>query len=249
MEYQRRINAELLGLDKQKDYIQGNTPTNMLVGGGPLNMGRVPSGNSTADLVLAGSVAQDNGGMTGGSCCEMCGGSKFTKGFARGFTNAAKGTFKTVKKIVKPVVGQVKKDYKAARKQGVGMLQDELSSAYGQGKQALADEAMAAMMGAGLKSVSKGLSKTAKKVSKPVSKQMKQDVRAVKKSAKGQPSMTDVASSALLDVYTQGKRDLASRAVGGARGQSAWISHVKAYQAKHGCSYKDAMKGAKASYP
>ena len=144
MEYQRRINAELLELDRRKDYIQGNTPTNMLVGGGPLNIyGRVPSGNSTADLVLAGSVSQDNGGMVGaGACCEMCGGSKFTKGFARGFKDASKGAFKTIKKIVKPVVGQVKKDYKAVRKQGVGMLQDELSSAYGQGKQALADEAI-----------------------------------------------------------------------------------------------------------
>ena len=29
---------------------------------------------------------------------------------------------------------------------------------------------------------------------------------------------------------------------------SAWISHVKAYQAKHGCSYKDALRGASSSY-
>ena len=27
-----------------------------------------------------------------------------------------------------------------------------------------------------------------------------------------------------------------------------WIMHVKAFQAKHGCSYKDALKGASASY-
>lgn len=29
---------------------------------------------------------------------------------------------------------------------------------------------------------------------------------------------------------------------------SPWIEHVKRYQAEHGCSYKDALKGAKASY-
>ena len=27
-----------------------------------------------------------------------------------------------------------------------------------------------------------------------------------------------------------------------------WLKHVKAYQAKHNCSYKDALKGAKATY-
>jgi hypothetical protein len=27
-----------------------------------------------------------------------------------------------------------------------------------------------------------------------------------------------------------------------------WINHVKKYQKKHGCSYKEAMKQAKASY-
>jgi len=236
MEYQKRINDELLGLQLRKDKIQESIPTNMLIGGGPLR-DYVLSGNSTADLVLAGSVSQDNGGMTGGS--------KFTKGFKRGFTNAFKGTVKTVKKITKPVVSQVKKDYKSARKVAVGDLQGLASSAYEQGKQELADEAMMAMMGAGLfGKASKGASKTVKKISAPVQKQMKQDVRAVKKTAKSQPSMTDRASTALLDVYSQGKKDL----MGGARGQSAWITHVKAYQAKHGCSYKDAMKGAKSTY-
>ena len=29
---------------------------------------------------------------------------------------------------------------------------------------------------------------------------------------------------------------------------NSWIKHVKAYQAKHGCSYKDALKGARTSY-
>ena len=29
---------------------------------------------------------------------------------------------------------------------------------------------------------------------------------------------------------------------------SAWISHVKKYQNEHGCSYKDALKRASASY-
>lgn len=29
---------------------------------------------------------------------------------------------------------------------------------------------------------------------------------------------------------------------------NAWVSHVKAYRAKHGGSYKDAMKNSKASY-
>jgi hypothetical protein len=27
-----------------------------------------------------------------------------------------------------------------------------------------------------------------------------------------------------------------------------WLKHVKTYQAKHNCSYKDALKGAKATY-
>jgi hypothetical protein len=31
-------------------------------------------------------------------------------------------------------------------------------------------------------------------------------------------------------------------------GKSSWINHVKAYQQKHGCSYKDALKRAAASY-
>lgn len=29
---------------------------------------------------------------------------------------------------------------------------------------------------------------------------------------------------------------------------NSWISHVKAFQAQHGCSYRDALKGASASY-
>ena len=29
---------------------------------------------------------------------------------------------------------------------------------------------------------------------------------------------------------------------------SPWIEHVKAFKAKHNCSYKDALKGASASY-
>ena len=29
---------------------------------------------------------------------------------------------------------------------------------------------------------------------------------------------------------------------------SEWISHVKQFQAQHGCSYKDALQGASASY-
>jgi hypothetical protein len=29
---------------------------------------------------------------------------------------------------------------------------------------------------------------------------------------------------------------------------SEWISHVKQFQAQHGCSYKDALRGASASY-
>lgn len=29
---------------------------------------------------------------------------------------------------------------------------------------------------------------------------------------------------------------------------SAWIQHCKSYQKRHGCSYKDALKGAKATY-
>ena len=240
MEYQKRINAQLLGLQNRKDYIQENIPTNMIGGGSPLTaMGRIPSGNSTADLVLAGSVQQ----VGGCGCCDACGGSLkgFTKGFKRGFTTAGKDTLKTVKKIVKPVVHQVKKDYKSARKEGVGMLQNELSSGYEQGKQALLEEAL---MGAGMKSISKGLSKTAKKIGKPVSKQVRQDVRSVKKDMRSQPSVSDRASNALMDVYTKGKQDLAS--YGG--GRPSWIQHVKAYQAKHGCSYKDAMKGAKGTY-
>jgi hypothetical protein len=35
---------------------------------------------------------------------------------------------------------------------------------------------------------------------------------------------------------------------GGAKKASAWIAHCKAYAAKHKCSYKEAMKAAKASY-
>lgn len=36
--------------------------------------------------------------------------------------------------------------------------------------------------------------------------------------------------------------------VSGGRGKMSWINHVKAYQKKHGCSYKDALKRAGASY-
>jgi hypothetical protein len=35
---------------------------------------------------------------------------------------------------------------------------------------------------------------------------------------------------------------------GGRGGASAWITHVKAYAAKHGVSYKDALKAARATY-
>ena len=36
--------------------------------------------------------------------------------------------------------------------------------------------------------------------------------------------------------------------VSGGRGKMSWINHVKAYQKKHGCSYKEALKRAGASY-
>ena len=29
---------------------------------------------------------------------------------------------------------------------------------------------------------------------------------------------------------------------------NSWVAHVKAYQAKHGCTYKEAMKRAKETY-
>jgi len=45
--------------------------------------------------------------------------------------------------------------------------------------------------------------------------------------------------------YRQGRVGSTEGRVGGA---SAWIQHVKAYQAQHGCSYKDALKGAKHTY-
>jgi hypothetical protein len=32
------------------------------------------------------------------------------------------------------------------------------------------------------------------------------------------------------------------------RPANPWVAHVKAYQAQHGCSYKEAMMGAKATY-
>jgi hypothetical protein len=32
------------------------------------------------------------------------------------------------------------------------------------------------------------------------------------------------------------------------QGLSPWIKHVKKYQKKHGCSYKEAMKQAKKTY-
>ena len=32
------------------------------------------------------------------------------------------------------------------------------------------------------------------------------------------------------------------------KAHSPWVAHVKAYAAKHGVSYKDALKGASASY-
>lgn len=42
----------------------------------------------------------------------------------------------------------------------------------------------------------------------------------------------------LLSNYVSEKAGL------GVKQRPAWIKHIKAYQAKHGCSYKDAMKGA-----
>ena len=29
---------------------------------------------------------------------------------------------------------------------------------------------------------------------------------------------------------------------------TTWLEHVKAYQAEHGCSYKEALKGASSTY-
>ena len=43
-------------------------------------------------------------------------------------------------------------------------------------------------------------------------------------------------------------RDQLPSGIGGAKRSSPWISHVKAYQSKHGCSYKEALSRAGASY-
>jgi len=48
------------------------------------------------------------------------------------------------------------------------------------------------------------------------------------------------------DLAYGGNREVGGGATGGRAG--GWIAHVKAYQAKHGGSYKDALKAASASY-
>jgi hypothetical protein len=48
-----------------------------------------------------------------------------------------------------------------------------------------------------------------------------------------------------LTPVAQMKGVIGGRASGGG---SAWIQHVKAYAAKHGVSYKDALKSARATY-
>jgi len=48
------------------------------------------------------------------------------------------------------------------------------------------------------------------------------------------------------DLAYGGSREVGGGATGGRAG--GWIAHVKAYQAKHGGSYKDALKAASASY-
>lgn len=70
------------------------------------------------------------------------------------------------------------------------------------------------------------------------------------------PVVGNLAASALKSKFG-GRRSCGGRAlipednlpsnVGGARA-GGWIAHVKAYQAKHGGSYKDALKAASASY-
>lgn len=57
-------------------------------------------------------------------------------------------------------------------------------------------------------------------------------------------SDSDTSSESESDEEMEGGEDM--RQVGG--GKMTWINHVKAYQRKHGCSYKEALKNAGASY-
>jgi len=49
-----------------------------------------------------------------------------------------------------------------------------------------------------------------------------------------------------LDVLTTTRDRLAQEGYG--KKKTPWITHVKAYQKKHGCSYKEAMRRSKATY-
>lgn len=61
-------------------------------------------------------------------------------------------------------------------------------------------------------------------------------------------SMSGMGSHTDDEEELKGGDDDDVRQVGGAKGKMSWINHVKAYQKKHGCSYKEALKRAGASY-
>lgn len=70
----------------------------------------------------------------------------------------------------------------------------------------------------------------------------------VSMSGMGQDSESEEESNYDSEEDMEGGEDLRQVGCGLSGGKMTWINHVKAYQRKHGCSYKDALKRAGASY-
>ena len=111
-------------------------------------------------------------------------------------------------------------------------------------QQALTDLAVQSALGAGSCGGKKPKGKTAKFL-RSVGHFVKPLAPAVKKIKK---VVAPIAQQALQQSAMQAMGAGMRPRLTGGRASSAWIQHVKDYQAKHGCSYKQAMSGAKSTY-
>jgi hypothetical protein len=217
-EYNRRLKAIL---DNYDDIQASSNPPTMVVGGMKQRK-YINSGNTPYDGREG--TAHFSGSLYGGYCgeCEMCG-SAMSGGQVSG------GKVNRLKKAKKWTAFAVD-----TAKQGIDLFKKFKGGARSGGQ----------VSGGAISGGKVNRLKKAKKWTAFAVDTAKQGLDLFKKFKGGARSggMEAIQDSSYM------RKPKSAKATGYGRPANPWIQHVKAYQAQHGVSYKEAMKLAKASY-
>jgi len=219
-EVNRYVNRVVKELSQNQYDLLQMEPTNML-GGGRLRQFIVPGSSSSSAYASEGTdgeMMMESPDMSGGKKKKPHGA---TAKFFRSvghFVKPLAPAVKKIKKVVAPMAQQALTDYAVQSAMGAGMCGGKKKKPHG------ATAKFLRSVGHFVKPLAPAVKKI-KKVVAPIAQQ----------------ALTDYAVQSAMGA------GMRPRMTGG-RVPSAWIQHVKDYQAKHGCSYKEAMSRAKSTY-